>query len=139
MTTAPHVTRQRPVRSRLYRAAAISGLLIFMACASTPPPNESIRAAELAIANAEQARVADVSSPELRAAHDKLRASRAAVAEEEMILAKRLADEARVEAELASARFEWAKAKAVNEEMQKSIDTLKAEMQRTERNVGERP
>lgn len=100
-----------------------------------PPPTEAIRAAELAIANAEQARVADVSAPELREAHGKLTAARAAVVEKEMIAAEQLADEARVGAELASARFEWAKAKVVNEEMQKSIDTLKAEMQR---NAGER-
>ena len=135
MTTTPHIAKPRPALAWLSRAAATSGLLIFMACASMPPPTEAIRAAELAIANAEQARVADVSAPELREAHDKLTAARAAVVEKEMIAAEQLADEARVGAELASARFEWAKAKVVNEEMQKSIDTLKAEMQR---NAGER-
>lgn len=136
--TTPHIAISRRALTLLSRVTATSALLIFMmACASMPPPTESIRRAELAIANAEQARVADVSAPELRDAHDKLTASRAAVVEKEMILAERLADEARVGAELASARFEWAKAKTVNEDMQKSIDTLKAEMQRNA--AGERP
>lgn len=105
-------------------------------CAATPTPNEAIRTAELAIAAAEQARVADASSPELRAAHDQLRSSRDALQAEKIPLAQRYAERSRLNAELASARFAQAKARAVNDEMQSSIDTLKTEMQR---NTGARP
>jgi hypothetical protein len=45
-------------------------------------------------------------------------------------LAQRLAEESRVDAELASAKAETSKALAINEEMQKSNDALKQEMQR---------
>ena len=47
-----------------------------------------------------------------------------------MLAAERLADQARVEAELASARTEAAKAAAVNKEMSLGGDALSEEMQR---------
>jgi hypothetical protein len=47
-----------------------------------------------------------------------------------MVLAPRLADESRAYAQLASAKAEAAKAKLVNDDMQKSNVTLKQEMQR---------
>jgi hypothetical protein len=106
-------------------------LLIVVACASTPlPPTQQLQAAELAITGAEQARVADFASPELNEARQKLDAARAAVREENMMLAQQLADESRVSAELATAKTELLKARMVNEEMQKGIDTLKQEMLR---------
>jgi hypothetical protein len=51
-----------------------------------------------------------------------------------MVQAMRLAEQSRVDAELASARAEAARAKVVNDEMLKSIDAMKQEMQR---NTGE--
>jgi hypothetical protein len=51
-----------------------------------------------------------------------------------MVLAQRLAEQTRVDAELAAAKAEAARAEIVNAEMRKSIDTLKHEMQR---NTGE--
>lgn len=47
-----------------------------------------------------------------------------------MVLAKRLADQAFVDAELATARAAEVKAKAVNDEMKQSTATLKQEMNR---------
>jgi electron transfer flavoprotein alpha subunit len=112
-------------------AIAALALLALAGCASAPEaPTESLRAAEMAIAHAEQARVADYAAPELGTARRLLSAARDAVADEEMALAWRLAEQSRANAELAYAKAEAAKAAAVNEEMQKSIDALKQEMQR---------
>ena len=111
-------------------STTLMGLLLLTACASAPPPNQALQAAEQAIATAEQARVADYASPELSEARDKLAASRAAVQQKNMVLAQRLADESRADAQLASAKAEAAKAKLVNDDMQKSNVTLKQEMQR---------
>lgn len=109
----------------------LAGLFTLVSCASTlPAPSRELQAAESAITRAEQARVADYASLELSQARSKLQAARAAVIQEDMVLAQRLADESRVNAELAFARAEMIKAKAVNDEMQKSIDTLKQEMSR---------
>jgi hypothetical protein len=63
-------------------------------------------------------------------ARTKLTAANAAVEREEMLLAERLAQQARVEAELALAKSQATKAQVVNDEMRKSTDSLKQEMQR---------
>jgi hypothetical protein len=112
-------------------AGLCAGLLMLSACVSPPlPPSQALQAAESAISNAEQARVADYASPELGVAREKLTAANAAVQREEMLLAERLADQSRVEAELALAKSQATKAKVVNDEMRKSTNSLKQEMQR---------
>lgn len=110
-------------------AMAVSSLLL-VACASTPPPTQQIAAAEVAIAHAEQAQVADYASPELSAAREKLTAARAAVVKEDMKTARRLAEQSALDADLATARLTAAKAKTVNDEMLKSTSVIKQEMQR---------
>jgi len=100
-------------------------------CASTPKaPTEALQAADVAISTAEQARVADYASPELGEAREKLTAARVAVEKKDMVAAQRLAEQSRIDAELALAKSNALKAKAINDEMQKSISTLKQEMQR---------
>lgn len=112
-------------------AATAFGLLMLAGCASTPkPPDQALQAAEMAITTAEQARVADYASPELGDARKKLAAAHAAVQEKNMVLAERLAEQARADAELATAKASIGKAGVVNEEMKKSTDTIKQEMQR---------
>ena len=104
---------------------------VFVGCASTPKaPTEALQAAELAIAKAEQDRVADYASPELSEAREKLAAARVAVAEKEMVRAARLAEQARADAELASAKTQSAKAQEVNAELDKNADILQRELQR---------
>ncbi|MDO8907245.1 MAG: DUF4398 domain-containing protein [Pseudohongiella sp.] len=107
--------------------------LVLAACASAPlPPTQQLQAAETAIRSAEQESVAEFSPLELRQAHDKLNAARVAVQAENMELALRLAHESRVSAELATARTAELKAKAVNDEMQQSINAMQQEAMRTQ-------
>jgi len=122
--------------SMLYRVLAVAGLLALAACASAPvPPTQQLQAAEMAITTAEQQGVAEYASADLNQAREKLATARVAVQQENMVVAQRLADESRVSAELASAKAEMLKAEAVNDEMQRSIDTLEQEMLR---NTGNR-
>jgi glucose/arabinose dehydrogenase len=110
---------------------AAAGLLALSGCASAPvAPTQQLQAAESAIASAEQARVADYASADLTTARQKLVLANTAVRNKQMEQGEYLAVESRVHAEVALARAEELKAKAVNEEMQKSIDTLKQEMNR---------
>jgi hypothetical protein len=113
-------------------AVAAAGLLALSACASVPmtPPSAELQAAQLAIANAEQANAAEHAPAELSLAREQLASARIQVQQEHMVTAQRMAVEARAGAELASARTEAAKANAVNAEMQKSTDAMKHEMQR---------
>ncbi len=133
---AQNITPEKKSRSGLRLLAASLLILLFAACASAPPaPNDALQAAQLAIENAEQARVSEYAAAELRDAREDLADARRAVQDEDMVLARRLAVQSRANAELASAKAGEAKARAINEEMQKSIDALKQELQR---NAGDR-
>jgi hypothetical protein len=108
-----------------------TSLLLLAACASKPlPPTQEISAAEQSLTDAEQARVAEYALPEMQRAREQLSDSRAAVLKEDMVTAKRLAQQASMNIKLAAAKAELAKAEEVNKDMTKNIDVLKEEMQR---------
>lgn len=118
--------------SILLSVGTVAATLGLSACASTPlPPTDALNAAERAVKIAQEAGVADYSSPELKSAREKLVLARAAVAEDNMGAAATLAEQARLDAELATAKTEAAKAVAVNQEIQKSNDTLRQEINRS--------
>lgn len=118
----------------LARASGTSlAVLVFAlitACASTPPPTEELQAAESAISQAEQARVQDYSAMELSEARQDLADAQAAVANENMVAAARLAELAKVNADLATAKAQAGRATAATQDVQKGMDVLKSEMQR---------
>lgn len=118
-------------RVRLGLAGAI---MLVAACASNPPaPTATLDAAKVAIANAEKADASRYAAAELDAARQKLLLANNAASDKRqtnVYLADRLAQEARVEAELASARTAAAKAVAVNTELERGADALTEEMQR---------
>lgn len=117
-------------RQFLLAVSTAVSIVTISACASAPPPTQAMQAAELAISNAEQARVADYASPELGEAREKLSAARDAIHQEKMVEAERLAEQARVNAELATAKSAVAKANTVNDEMKTGTETMKQEMHR---------
>ncbi len=126
MQTSPQTNR------RLRQAIAIPAGLALAACASTPPPpTASLDAARQAISSAERSDAAQHAPAELNQARTSIAAAQAEVTAKKMVAAQRLADEARADAELASARAGAAKARAMNEEMKRSTSTLVEEMQRT--------
>lgn len=105
--------------------------MLVAGCASTPPaPARSLDAARTAITNAEKADAGHYASAELGEARQKLSLADTAAKENSMIEAERLAEQARVEADLALAKTEAAKAAAVNEDMNRGADALTDEMQR---------
>jgi putative cell wall-binding protein len=117
--------------------AGLAGALLLAACASSPPaPEVAMSAARQAIAVADQAQIAPAASPALAEAHSKLAAADTAVRDQHMIQAERLAQESRVDAELALAQSNAAKDQAVNDEMLRSTDTLSEELKR---NAGATP
>jgi hypothetical protein len=128
MKPLSHRTRDARRRMRF----AVPGLLVLAAgCASTPPiPTASLQAAQQAIGDASTVDAGRFAAAELDEARAKMSAAQHAVDEKQMVLAGQLADEARAEAELASARTAAAKANAVNQEMRQSNATLIEEMQR---------
>ena len=106
-----------------------------MACSSLPEPVAELQAAEQAILTAEQARVNTYAASELTQARQKLQDARAAVLQKEMLQASRLAQQSKLDAELALARAGAAEAMAVNDEMKKSTEILQQEMLRNQTGV----
>jgi hypothetical protein len=128
MNQVSQVTRlQKPLVG-----AVLAGVLVALgACASAPPaPVSALDAAKVAITNAEKADANRYAGAELGEAREKLAQAGGAVQQEQMILAEQLAQQSRVQAELASARTGAAKAAEVNAEMARGAAALKEEMQR---------
>lgn len=110
-------------------------LLSVTACSSVPAPVAELQAAEQAILTAEQARVNTYAATELSEARKKLQDARAAVVQKDMLLASRLAQQSKLDAELAIARAGAAEALSVNDEMKKSTEILQQEMLRNQNGV----
>ena len=118
--------------SRLAVPALLAGVLL-AGCASTPPvPQTSLDAARTAVVAAERFDAGRFAASELGDARQKLAMADAAVRDENMERAERLAMEARVGAELAYAKTEQAKAEAINAEMASGIEDLREEMRRSQ-------
>jgi putative cell wall-binding protein len=129
--TLPDNPRTLPKPTLWHLAGSAALVLTVAACAAVPqPPSTELQAAQAAIESVEQARVADYASPELGEARDKLNAANAAVQLKEMDIARRYAEQSEADAQLALARSQATKARLVNEEMLKSTNTIKVEMQR---------
>jgi hypothetical protein len=106
--------------------------LVATGCATQTAPMETISGAEMAIKVAEESD-ASVNAPlELKLAKDKLEQANAAVKQEEFEKAKRLADEAMVDARLAQTRSLADKQKKLAEEMRDSIEALQKEIKRSQ-------
>jgi hypothetical protein len=118
---------QRP----LVGAGLVGVLVALGACASAPPaPVSALDAAKVAITNAEKADANRYAGAELGEARVKLAQAGSAVQQDQMILAEQLAQQSRVQAELASARTGAVKAAEVNAEMERAAAVLREEMQR---------
>lgn len=119
-------------RAVLLSTILVAGLLL-SACASKPMgPPDSLSQARDAIAQAEQSDSRQYAGSELDAAKQKLEKAETAVDEQDMAQAERLAQEALIAAELASARTSAAKAEQVNREMERGAEALTDEMRRKE-------
>ncbi|MCW2245253.1 hypothetical protein M2352_000844 [Azospirillum fermentarium] len=112
----------KPDRAFLLAVAAAS--LGLAACAGTPPPIGQLGAAEQAISGAELAGALQHAPVELQRARSKLAAADDAVRNDENDTARRLADEARADAELAAARAQSATAAEAAGAVQRDMQAL---------------
>jgi hypothetical protein len=110
------------------KIAAATAALLLHACAGIPPPLEEIASADATVNLATQAGARDHAPLELKSAHLKLRQARAAMAEEDYVTARRLAEQAQVEAELAQAKSQSAVAQQSVMQVRESIRVLREEV-----------
>jgi len=119
-------------KTKRHLCALVVMALLLGACASAPnPPNDALTAARDAIITAEESGARQYAGSELDEARQQLIKAEQAVSDENMILAERHANQARVSAELATASSESSKALAINREMERGADALTEEMRRT--------
>ena len=95
------------------------------------PPLETLSQAELAVQEANQITASQYAPVDLQTAREQLDRAKQAMDDEEYDEARRLAEQALVNAQLAEAKAGAEKARQAAAELQKSIQTLRAELERT--------
>jgi Domain of unknown function (DUF4398) len=105
-----------------------SVLLGMAACASGPPADDEIAAAEVGLTEADDAGAAERAPADLALAKDKLERARAAAAAGDNTEAARLAEEALADAQLAAAEARSEVAREHADELRASIQTLRDEV-----------
>lgn len=114
-------------RSIVLGAGVVVGLA---ACASDPAPEAEVAAAEVAVDQAEEANAPARASGPYELARDKLERARDAMADGEHVEARRLAEQALVDAQRAEAQARSEVARRNAAELRASIETLQDELAR---------
>ena len=115
------------------RMLAFGGIAVLTACASVPPPTEQMAVSRAAVTDAQGAGAYDFAPVEMRTANEKLTRATAAMNQKDYVTARRLAEQAEVDARLAAATANSAKAQRALDEVQASIRTLQNEISRQAR------
>lgn len=117
---------------RLNKAGLVALMMVILAgCAAhVPAPEQQVTLATQSIAQAESSGAVEFAPAELKSARDKLNQADLAMDRKENTLARQLADEAMVDANLAEAKARSAKSQKVVAELKESIRILQQEMSR---------
>jgi len=109
---------------------AVAAIMI-AGCASNPAPSEQLAVSKAAVTSAIRDGGNEYAPLELKSARDKMEAAEQAMAAEEYILAKRLAEEAQLDAKLAETKTDLAKAQKSVDDAEESNRVLREEINRT--------
>jgi hypothetical protein len=99
-------------------------------CASMPPPTEQMAVTKAAVTSASSAGGNEFAPIPLKMAMEKMDAAERAMAEHDYLLARRLAEQAQVDAQLSAATARSAKAQKAARELQESNRVLRQEIDR---------
>ncbi len=119
------------MKSILLPFRAITLLLLSLslyACASTPAPVGSVAKAETAVEQAREAKADEHAPLLLRSASQKADDARAAMKRKDYTQARRLAEEAQIDAELAQQTALSARAQQAASELRNSLELLRREL-----------
>jgi hypothetical protein len=122
-----------PFRSNrmMYRIGVTASAALFMAgCASIPAPTEQMAVSRVAVSNASSAGGNEFAPLELKSAMDKMSGAERAMAEKNYVLARQLAEQAQVDAQLAGAIARSAQAKKAADALQEDSRVLRQEIDR---------
>jgi predicted S18 family serine protease len=113
------------------RVILVGCALLIGSCASKPSlPNQQLTAAQAAISDAERVDGGEYAPIELKQAQEKLNRAQAAVQKKDYVEAKRLAEQAEVDAKLAEAKAHSGKAQKSVAELNETVRELRMELLR---------
>jgi hypothetical protein len=118
------------MRLTLVSVAAVALALAAAGCSAPRGPEQEIEKAEMAVRTATQTGVPESAALDMRLARDKLERAREALAEEDYERAKRLGEQASVDAQVAMAKSDSEAAREAAQELERSIQTLRDEAER---------
>ncbi len=131
ISTQPARTRTSSVRSLTATVTVTAVFLLALgACATPPMPTEQLAVAEAAVQRANTTSTQEAAPTELAIAVGKLARARTAVAAGDAMLARRMADEATVDAQLAEQHAAAARAGLAARESENAARVLREEINR---------
>jgi len=110
--------------------SGFAALALIAGCASTPPPNEALAVAEAAVQRASTASTSESAPAALQLAVAKLAASRNALARGDHASARRLAEQATLDAQVAEQKAQAVRARIAATETQAAAEALREELNR---------
>jgi hypothetical protein len=123
------------MRNEILRRTKIGTLLaggaFLVGCSAAQPPRDTLGAAELAVRRAQVSTASQHAGAELLMARDKLEAAKRAMRGERYEEARRLAEQALVDAQLAETTARTVEAQRVAREMRANIESLRRETERS--------
>jgi hypothetical protein len=115
--------------TRALAGLALAGLWL-AACSSLPAPKGEVANADLALRKAEAVNAAEVAPLDARLAREKLESARLAMQRGRHLEARRDAEQAEVDALVATARARAARAERLEAERRRDLDALRSEAER---------
>jgi hypothetical protein len=107
-------------------ASIIIAMLAFLSACAGQPPKESVSQAELAVQQAMDSKATQLAPLDLRKARDHLNQANQAMQKKDYVVARRMAESAIVEAQLAQAKSDAQTAQSHESELRQSLETLKS-------------
>ena len=115
----------------IVQIAAGAAAVFIAGCATTPAPTEQMAVARAAIADADASGAAAYDAVDIRNAHEKLDAATVALGAHDYDKARRYAEEAEADANLAATRSRSLKTQRAVAEVRESLRALRAEISRS--------
>lgn len=109
---------------------AISGAVFLAACAGVPPPLEQMATSKAAVNTAVSTGASEFAPAQLKSATEKMTRAEKAMSDENYEAAKQQAEQAQIDAQLATAMARSAKAKKAADALQEDSRILRQELDR---------
>ncbi len=116
-------------RPQIWRAGFCA--LLLSGCVSVPPPTDQMSSAQAGVADAISSGATELAPMEIKRAQTKLNDASAAMAAKEYVRARRLSEQAELDAKLAKTKTNFVKAQREVAELEQNIRALQGEINRS--------